>query len=115
MITLYKIHTFGGRELGINQRGNDLGWTQNPNLLVKFPRNVDICLNDSNILNIIGNGSVTRLKCKLPLTSEEIASFTNSYIKYYYQCCTYLRNSTDNFQSVSCQHLNFEIILGETN
>ena len=81
MITLYQIHTFGGRELGIDQRGFDLGWTQNPNLLVKFPRNVDIFLNDSNNLNVKGNGSVTRLKCKLPLTSEDIANFTNPYIK----------------------------------
>ena len=76
----YRIHTFGGRELGIDLRGFDLGWTQNPNLLVKFPRNVDIFLNDSNNLNVMGNDSVTRLKCKLPLTPEDIANFTNPYI-----------------------------------
>ena len=51
---IIRIHTFGGREIGVDIRGNDLGWTQNPHDLAKFPRNMDVVLGKvSNKLSVL--------------------------------------------------------------
>lgn len=46
-----------------------LGWTQNSNLLTKFPRNFDFRLDENGNLKVLKD--VTRLKCRKPFTAEE--------------------------------------------
>ena len=60
-----------------------LGWTQNSNLLTKFPRNFEFRLDEeSGDLKLLNGGAVTRLKCRKPFTAEEQKKANESAEEY---------------------------------
>ena len=67
----FRIHTFGGREIGVDERGVDLGWTQDPQILAKYPRNFGLSLDQNGSVYLNQNGQVNRLQCEIPLSKEQ--------------------------------------------
>ena len=67
----FRIHTFGGREIGVDDRGVDLGWTQDSQILAKYPRNFGLSLAQNGSVYLTQDGQVNRLQCEIPLSKEQ--------------------------------------------